>query len=274
MIKLYRYFPLGYLDATKNNEQFSYVIEMLRNGTFLFQNPMNFNDPFDCKPKFKMNLENPEEYELLCNQMRKENPYCGYAGAVSILDKLKLDPKKTDKLIEMLENGFNENMKKSGIMCFSGKLKEILLWSHYSNGHKGYCIEFDYGEIKKYLDSNEIGALEPVVYSNDYPARTYASVDPLENIKSIIFTKSKKWAYEKEYRLLIPNMDNNPTLPLTCIKSIYFGVKISDADYSKMMDLIDNVKTSINLFKMHLAKDKYNIYPVRINNEVKNTVIG
>jgi hypothetical protein len=265
MKRLFRYFPLGYLDTEVNNMQFNYAKEMLCNGNFLFQNPIKFNDPFDCKPKFNLNLENPEEYDRLCNQMRKENPYCGYAGAVSILDNLKQDPRKIEKLIKLLEDGFNENMKNSGIMCFSGKLKDILLWSHYSNGHKGYCLEFKYEEIKEYLESNQIGAFEPVVYSNEFPARTYAAVDPLENIKSIIFTKSKKWSYEKEYRLLIPTMDNNPKLPLTCIKSIYLGAKISPNDYVKMTDIIKSSKAKLSVFKMELSKDKYSIYPALAN---------
>ena len=44
------------------------------------------------------------------------------------------------------EKSFEErnkiNLYERGVCCFSEKKDDILMWSHYADGHKGFCLEF------------------------------------------------------------------------------------------------------------------------------------
>jgi len=85
--------------------------------------------------------------------------------------------------------------KKRGLLCFSSKWSNPVMWSHYANNHKGLCLGFDV--------ANE--AVLPVSYS----ARRFAldlekikspHEQPPEYIIKILFTKYAHWKYENEYR--------------------------------------------------------------------------
>lgn len=34
-------------------------------------------------------------------------------------------------------------MQHQGIACFSAKVDDLLMWSHYADGHRGFCLEFE-----------------------------------------------------------------------------------------------------------------------------------
>ncbi len=43
----------------------------------------------------------------------------------------------------LIESMYKQTIKKFGVYCLSEKKDDILMWSHYSNGHKRLCIEYD-----------------------------------------------------------------------------------------------------------------------------------
>ena len=51
------------------------------------------------------------------------------------------------EVIEGSVNGIvkqiNENRYGRGVCCLSEKHDDVLMWSHYSNGHKGFCLKFE-----------------------------------------------------------------------------------------------------------------------------------
>ena len=74
----------------------------------------------------------------------------------------------------------------------------ILLWSHYSDGHKGLALHFD---------ARVVPFDRPirVHYSNVYPYYRFpAAQDPAasKSAKAMLYTKSRGWLYEKEYRVI------------------------------------------------------------------------
>jgi len=54
--------------------------------------------------------------------------------------------------------------KYGGIIALSSRWDSILMWSHYANNHKGYCIGFD---SKKLVDSKMFSSFGLVSYPND-----------------------------------------------------------------------------------------------------------
>lgn len=78
-----------------------------------------------------------------------------------------------------------------GYLTMSATNKNILMWSHYAQNHKGYIIGFD-SEHSFF----EYGVTK-VQYSDERPY-----LDPTQSKQdaSIFYTKSKDWKYEEEYR--------------------------------------------------------------------------
>jgi len=106
-----------------------------------------------------------------------------------------------------------------GVICFTSREDNLLMWAHYANNHTGICIEFDataYFFNGQYKDSckglfgdgttpdpyETIGELKEVHYSKKRPL----FIDPseLSNYTDFWFTKSEDWSYEEEYRILLP----------------------------------------------------------------------
>jgi len=79
---------------------------------------------------------------------------------------------------------------------------EVLLWSHYTDGHKGFRITFEFPDVYTPL-------LNEVVYSDKrvaFPITRTDSVDGNEAPRAIMEgsrRKSISWAYEHEVRLIL-----------------------------------------------------------------------
>ena len=116
-----------------------------------------------------------------------------------------LTPKYRDLPTLMKKGYFNE---KTGMLCYSASWKNLVMWAHYANGHKGLCLGFDTSVLPP-------GSVQKVNYAqsmpsdDDYFARrkeTPNNVSKKEQDKfkkKFLFTKSSHWKYEIEWRILI-----------------------------------------------------------------------
>ena len=68
------------------------------------------------------------------------------------------------------------------------------MWSHYSDRHRGVCLEFDAGQAL-------IGGAFQVGYSDALPVLDILAFSP-EDVFQTFVTKSPDWGYENEYRIL------------------------------------------------------------------------
>lgn len=115
-----------------------------------FSSPANFNDPFDCGVLLR--ITEPTETDLrrlLDKWPARAGPRPDGPPYVS------KDGRPTDALRgEMMNAGERamrarvaENYWRKGMCCFSASRSaypdNLLLWSHYGGGHKGFCLEFD-----------------------------------------------------------------------------------------------------------------------------------
>jgi len=181
--RLYHYekFEAGNLEDTPVNQRVH------------FSNPKNFNDPWDCYPCF--------------DTTRVADPGC---RARCIREALQLSPAQPERyeaklqgdkklFAEVLQTEFrdavrNVIIKRWRIYCLTPHSDNRLMWSHYSDKHRGICLEFDAGEAV-------IGGAYQVAYSDAPPALDILAIsDP--SVFQILVTKSPDWCYENEYRIL------------------------------------------------------------------------
>lgn len=174
------------------------------------------------------------------------------------------------------------------ILCLTGGYSNKLIWSHYTNSHKGICltvsvpkkwvvpvcytgkrVAFDTdieSQIKKALKHN----------NNKYNAKK-CSDDPyamLDKNKKIACIKDQKWAYEREYRLIFNSADvKNPDVGIQIehkalhffpvkITNVYLGVKFWENTEDVQKDIVDACKSIGATIKcMQLSTKDYSVHP-------------
>lgn len=150
---------------------------------------------------------------------------------------------KMQNSIQQLET--NVVQKLTGIFrigCLSAEHKSPLMWSHYADSHRGFCVEYDFGSTNRAT----LSLLPlPVVYSHDRPLVPWyvAFNNTPENIMAAnkdillgLLTKDSSWEYEREWRILIDT--KKPALcQMPKITCVYLGACISDANRAKIIDI-------------------------------------
>ena len=56
-----------------------------------------------------------------------------------------------------------------GIFSLSKTVFNELLWAYYTNGHKGFCIEYDFEQLQKSLSNRQLHGIFNVQYKNGTP---------------------------------------------------------------------------------------------------------
>ena len=166
-----------------------------------------------------------------------------------------------DKLVD-LNNALNslvERRKEIGIYSLSQTYNDELLWAHYANSHYGFCIEYD---LNKLLDlySNEKLYSFPVRYLKSPPQINLTNISSNQHlliIKKIAGTKSKRWKYEKEYRIIIDKCGNQ-TYNHESLTSIYFGLRMNNESKEEIMNRLEG--RAINYYQMRLSDKSYSFH--------------
>ena len=119
--------------------------------------------------------------------------------------------KEKNKAIQRIRNtvtkdDFNKNiLSEVGIVSLSRDPKNILMWSHYADFHKGFVVEF---KIPKKLPLSQRGNIDswlfplPITYSEQRPVYKYGIDNDDESLKKLLLTKSDIWSYEQEERVI------------------------------------------------------------------------
>ena len=133
----------------------------------------------------------------------------------------------------------NKDMRQLGVLSLTEINDSILMWSHYSDSHTGFCVEFER------TDSNELGNWDhcaPVQY--DQNLLLFPPLDLLDKkvVSRILTTKSQSWAYEKEWRILAKKGNQKYPLPGN-ITAIIFGLRMPDKNRREIAEILGDTIT-------------------------------
>lgn len=180
-------------------------------------------------PDFK-NLNDPCETTITSDTLISQSKFVlPFFGTRS---KEKFQP-----VIKAVDNVL-KHTEKIGIYSLSKTFDDELLWAHYANSHKGFCIEYDLDILLDTYKSNNIYSF-PVIYRKEPP-----SVDIKDVIKSgdsdrIIHKmaghKSLRWKYEEETRIVTEDYGEQ-SYDFRAVKSIYFGLRMTKEDKVEIMN--------------------------------------
>ena len=290
-------------------------IDALERNEIWGSRPYTFNDPFECLPCYdQKQIDEILETELnfdrikhFFDQIRDGTllPGMGQCVPTDLLDRWRG---------QIGEEGFYENFEKQFpaikdgikqffiqqslnlffdfyksfsfsqyfqyVSCFTENRDASLMWAHYADSHKGFCLQFNWKkEIQQSGSSfltSDYGVLAPVRYAaTRYDATSHMPSimeqllcnqgnigittyfpDTLVTLKALL-TKSFDWQYENEWRLITFSYDPNNYLSSddyrvqrqlkpTCV---YIGAKMPVEQANKIYQICIN--QNIECYKMY-----------------------
>ena len=155
---------------------------------------------------------------------------------------------------------FNESVNTTvGIFSLSAIKDNLLMWSHYADSHRGFCIGLD-SEILYKLT----GSIGPVIYNNEFPERRLND-DENNDFLKLFITKSPDWAYENEYRVLKVNQARTKiTLSDDCIKEVILGCKMPVGQKDEIIELVKSRLKHVEIYETELNNNRFNLDIKRI----------
>ena len=228
-----------------------------------YENP---NSLFKYKPINKytlINLVNDEIYMPASTELN--DPFeCLANFDLSGIESLVTDKTPVESFIENVPCW----VKCAGIYSMSSTPFEILMWSHYSDYHRGICIEYARNP------NNELGGKE--CKAVEYSEPSALNFDMLKILlekdtsffKDMFHRKSINWQYEKEWRLVyLHDPENIKTNINRCrklkadIMSITFGLRADKKEIESIINIFKQQNKSIDFYKMESVTGRLEVRP-------------
>lgn len=277
---LYKYFKID-----------EYSISNLIRDEFYCQNYKAFNDPFECW--FIINegipnpLKEPERFEMICN---------AWGFHPNINDESIEDFNLYMEELECYQPDVKKYIEGARISCFSKEQNNLLMWSHYADGLRGFCIEYEEDLLLSIEKDKEVALIDvnyekrvPVVdkmlyslandqiwyhemaleeepkskFKRDYLKALKEANKLLENLyQKTIATKPLQWKYEKETRLIFYSENVSGEFykyPPNAIKSVFFGERMRKKDIDTLLKILESKDIVVDKKIAHRNNCSYDI---------------
>ena len=216
---LYKYRSLDGINKERVERVFS-------QSELFFPTPLQFNDPFDCG--INLSFEGTkEEWSSYVDRIVSKQ-----ATGMSPSDRLLLRKrlKRGGAIKGLSEKIIIDMMGQIGVFSLSETPVDLLMWSHYSDSHRGVCLGFYAGPHDKFFRVSQ-----EVKYQSDYPT-TRVYDDAMIRMEAMVLTKSSHWSYEREFRII--DHENGPGVkhfPPELLACVVLGSKIAESDRSDVL---------------------------------------
>lgn len=253
--KLYRYREFN----NKNHDQ------ALREGKIYLATPSGYNDPYDSAYitsareitnsyyrhalreclSFNNNIAQFTDDEIEAIE-KADDPIAALGKKSFEKAGIPLPENFHEGLADILTLSLGQSLGKTmefmrgslRICCFSENPSSILMWSHYADYHKGYCLEYD--TIEWTRQTMPLRLFHPVHYTEvRYDATQHWSPPNKPSVHTMIAaacTKSLDWAYEKEWRFVAPGgaAERKPWIDWARPQRIILGAKCDPAERKRL----------------------------------------
>lgn len=219
-----------------------------------------------------------ESMYVLSNEDFNINEFAIANGITQDMDEISIFTEVLKKLyptykksVEEMEKWFDDIQIKTQeiineiylVGCLSSDFKNRLMWSHYADCHKGFCIEYDFKDVDKMKNGQH---LLPILYEDKRPQFPWGILikqsessmkDAQKKVLLSLLTKDKVWSYEKEWRILMQKQTNSELImpPITCV---YLGARIDNESKNAIINIAN--KYNIPVKQMQLDRVTYDLH--------------
>ncbi|MBT3169075.1 MAG: DUF2971 domain-containing protein [Candidatus Cloacimonetes bacterium] len=234
-----------------------FTFENLLKNQIWFSNPMNFNDPFDCK-MFKLAEPTMDELKLYFSKDKSDQE----------VEKILKDYDKSSE--ENLQHCNKFVRKHIGdnylISCFSKSKKNILMWGHYADKHKGICLGFDSLEFfseNQFIEKSVLNLFKVKYISEYFPLNFFNDKKFSKEYQNIFKNKYVDWEYEEEIRALTEadkEISNLMKFSKKSLREINFGCKVSNRDKESIIKIVQNCNyPNVTFIKAKRCKNRFGL---------------
>ncbi len=213
-----------------------------------------FNDPFDSKVMHTLNGTPQQKRKYLSDLIEEKLPGITEDKKWEMINRVLRD--------ETLEKGYNshaarmqQHIDKYGIVSFSGKPDNLLMFSYYAKDHTGYCL--------KYRRSAEsvLSMVRAIDYEECYPKFSIFDFE-LSKVGSIgdkiLYTKAKCWEHEDEWRVGFAGLPKRVIKsPHRVLEGIIFGCNMKSDQRVEIIELNKRRLNPVALFEARKKKFEF-----------------
>jgi hypothetical protein len=240
-----------------NGDNLEHVRALITEGKLMFASPKQFNDPLDCRIFFTYKASDIVKKLFWRSIGRRYFPNIPKKENDKIVRERIRDSLTPDGRKQMTED-FYTRISEYGIACFTESPTDLLLWSYYSDGHRGISVRFNMNfYLKEKLELFFIPVR--VKYQKEFPCFNFYNTHMTQKIYECFRTKSDQWMHEKEWRLITEGKYGVYQMPKGAIDGVILGNKIDQSKENQIREMIKSSPYSIDLFRIEIRPDSYNL---------------
>jgi hypothetical protein len=192
------------------NKDSQYQRRILTDNEIYLASANQFNDPFDASLPYIYKEEDLTPENIFLKLLKNGRELYPHLTDTELHEKCferqRLNLFEDKQYLSEFQNKLKEQINKEvGVLSLSSKKDKLLMWSHYSNSHQGFCVGLD-----KFMLFDIIrGVFGKVTYRSEFPKADLFDDETPKNLIQILTTKSNHWKYENEYRMTKLRRDRN-----------------------------------------------------------------
>jgi hypothetical protein len=226
MFKFYNIPDLGTLDKIIGD-----------NPTIKFSSAFNLNDPYELKFNLILDplADGQKEEFFEAHPYARISDFKDWQEQVSENFVWYVEQQQRDTITQLIT-----------LAAFTESNKNNLMWSHYTNNHRGICVEYSENLFGYLKTIKGFFAFANVQYSDEPP-----SVDSLDENKSkilkMMFNKQSEWKYERESRVILLSSKDTDYISINrqFIKAVYIGSKAEETTVNEILKLCKSTEIEI-----------------------------
>lgn len=270
---LYKYLSLNIQFSEKIEDEgvirskngFDALRDILVNNKIYYSQPRYFNDPFELDA-IVLRLSENERNKIL---ERTVDDLVRSGAIYKDLDNKEIITvgSEEDFVESEIEyhNRITNLFHRCGFISLSRYNDTTLMWSHYSDAHRGVCLRFKCIEDNFY-SQNGLGRVVEVSYRDEILTEEINILPVNHAVFEKISRKATCWEYEQEFRIFkVPtnrkadDTFGNHVFNSSLVDRVYLGLKTTDEDKQKIIKIIQSAKHQIDLFQAVKSKKELKI---------------
>jgi len=257
-------------------DQSGFHLRTLQNTELWFSSARYFDDPFDSSLHFDLSgLHSDLAVQWAQDFLSREFAHLPTTErnrlAEKRLQEIRSDPHHTDWFNNHI---IRTNYNKFGICSLTPFRQSLLMWAHYADHHKGFCVGINMSATVDIQNErarhSDLIDLHKVDYAEEMPQMNFfqsmLSGNGENDLMTLITTKSRDWIYEQEYRLIRwDNADSSISIGCAALAEVILGCRISSDNRDRILSIVQNNGIHIPVYQAYQEDFRFSLRLEHIN---------
>ncbi|ABG41258.1 hypothetical protein Patl_2747 [Paraglaciecola sp. T6c] len=254
----------------------------LANKQLWFSNQSDFNDPFEGA-HIKDNLVPQDILDVFVCQSKEEIGQKKYTEMLTEMGLKEGEFTNAQLFQKIAEHDLQiliDVIHNSKIVCLSlsepgnDPIYNNLMWSHYADGLRGFCLVFDNDLLQQDIYSSSNKVMRPIKIQYQNTPNTLNLVDFIKSesvlgsegsdnfvqaVTETIATKSTEWDYENELRIMSLDKSNFHHYASETLKEVVIGEKMPSTQRKLLIDTLKATYPDVIIKEAKLQTESYSL---------------